>query len=77
MPRPKGSHHSDEARAKIGASKKGVSKSAEHRRKISGSMIGLKRGPMSPGDKLKRSVSVRATLAAKKAGALATLEGVV
>lgn len=65
----KGDRHTDASRAAISRKTRGVKKSPEHRQRIAASMTGMKRGPMSDAEKAKRSASVRATLAAKKAGA--------
>lgn len=63
----KGDRHTPEAIEKISAAKRGKTHSAEHKKAISESMKGIKRGPMSQEEKDKRSASMKATLAAKRA----------
>lgn len=65
----KGDTHTPESIAKISASTVGVPKTEEHKAAISASMKGKTKGPMSDEEKAKRSVSVKATLAKKKADA--------
>lgn len=65
----KGDTHTPAARKAISDSKLGKSHSADHRAAISASLKGIKRGPMSQADKDRRSASMKATLAAKKAAA--------
>lgn len=67
----RGDTHSAASRAAISRKTSGVSKTPEHRAKISGTMTGMKRGPMSEAEKVKRSNAVKVTLAAKRAATLA------
>ena len=62
----KGDEHTQEAKDRISAAKRGKTHSAAHRQAISESMKGMKRGPMSQAEKDKRSATLKATLAAKK-----------
>jgi len=70
----KGDKHSEESKARISASTKGVEKKPEHRAKISKSMKGKNTGPMDNAGKTARSIAakaywdrVRAEKAAKEA----------
>jgi len=67
----KGDSHSAASREAISRKTRGVGKSPEHRAKIARSMTGMKRGPMSEAEKAKRSATVKATLATKRAGGAA------
>lgn len=67
----KGDKHTPAARKKISSAKTGKPHSAEHKKAISESLTGIKRGPMSQAEKDKRSASAKATHAAKRAARLA------